>query len=336
MRRGAVLLCAACACHTSSNTEGPAAVVDAGSGTGSGSGASAAVTRLRMARADAGVDPLCAKILAEEKLDDAALREDRTSDGPRVRCFPDGKFAWAIRADRLEAGTSIEQTILFASDGGARARLASKVDGVEWPPVVSLGAYDFDGDGVPELVATIAKDVRTYAPASHVFVTVKNGAIVPYATGGGYQVDKLRDLDHDGRPDLIVSFDLGKRAYCAPTDEGRVVVRLAAHSLPGGKFSLDDPVATAFARRRCDRGALFSPSIDPSSDERDLSIEHVACERLHGKPADAVVAEIQSACAPFAAATKKCGGPCRHLPDALAVAHFAPPLELAPRDAGAR
>ena len=82
---------------------------------------------------------------------------------------------------------------------------------------------------------------------------------------------------------------------------------------------------------------MFVPSIDPTvSDPRDLSLSYVACARLRGKSADAVVAELQAACGPNADATKKCAGPCRHLPDAIAVAKFAPPVQLkdAARDAG--
>ena len=290
---------------------------------------------------DAGLDALCATVLKEEKLDESALREeDRTSPGPRMHCWSTGRFAWAIRVDRQDASSSVRQTVLFAGSDGARARLASTLDGVEWPPLLGRHAamFDFDGDGVPEFFGVVPKNLRTYAPAARVFVTFKKGAISPYPTGGSFEVDALTDMDKDGRPDLRVSFQLGKRKVCEASDEGPLEVELAAHSLPDGKFSLTDAPAIAFAEHRCPAmpaaDAMFLPSIDPAaSDKRDLSMAYVSCSRMRGKSADAVIAELQAACAPNAEATKKCSGPCRHLPDAIAVAKFTPPLQL--KEAGA-
>ena len=205
--------------------------------------------------------------------------------------------------------------------------------------------YDFDGDGVPELFTVVPADVRTFAPASRILVTYKGGKISPVATGGGFVVDGVSDLDGDGHGDLRVSFELGKRTVCEPGDEGMLTQEFAAHGLPGGKFTLTDAAAAAFAARKCPSmptaDEMFIPSADPTeSDPRDLSMAYVACSRLRGKSADAVIAELQTACAAHAEATKTCKGPCRHLPDALAVAKFAPPVQAkdAPpsADAGAK
>ena len=289
------------------------AACDSPSAEKSAPSASAATTSFHRHASDAGLDPLCATILQEEKVDVS-----------QIRCYPAGKYAWAVRADQVPGG--IRQTILFAGTDGTRARLESNVTGVEWPPLFGRhgGAFDFDGDGVPELVATIAKDVRTFAPGSRIFVTMKKGAIAPYPTGGAYQVNGLVDVDHDGRPDLRVSFDLGKRTACAASDEGRVEIDFIAHSLPNGTFSLDDAVASGFAQKHCPA----MPTADGMFTLSDLSTTWVSCARMRGKSADAVIDELQKACAPNADATKKCQGPCRHLPDAIAVAKFAPPLQL--------
>lgn len=331
MRSSIPLLFVLVACHSDS-ADNRAAPVQSTAAT---SASVAQPQHHRREVADAGVDALCKTLLAEEKLDESALNEeDRTKPGPRVRCMSTGTFAWAIRLDKVDAGSSVQQTLLFAGPDNARARQVSTLQGVEWPPVFGRHAamYDYDNDGVPELVASISKDVRTFTPAARIFVTVKKGVIAPYPTGGTYKVDAATDMDKDGRPDLRISYDLGKRTVCAPTDEGRVEVELAAHALPDGKFSVDDAVARSFAEKRCPAmpaaDALFTPTVTGSPDERDLSLQTIACERLRGKSAEAVVAEIQTACAPNAAATQKCSGPCRHLKDALAVANFAPPLQL--------
>ena len=283
---------------------------------------------------EAPVDPLCAKVLAEEKLDASALKtDDRTRPGPRVLCVASPTVAWAVRVDPTDAGRSVRQTILFAGADGARARDVSTVANVEWPPLLGrrTAMYDFDGDGVPELFTVVPTDVRTFAPASRILVTYKGGKISPVPTGGGFLVDAVSDLDGDGRGDLRVSFELGKRTVCETGDEGQLTQEFEAHGLPGGKFSLTDEAAAAFAARRCPSmpGAdtMFIPSMDPTRDPRDLSLQYVACSRLRGKSVDAVISELQTACAPNAEATKKCTGPCRHLPDALAVAKFAPPVQ---------
>ncbi len=322
-------------CHTESAESRAAASVEAGAASAQSLQLDgSAMTHHRREIADAGVDPLCKTLLAEEKLDESALRDDdRKGDDPRMRCSSNGKYAWAVRVDKGDAGSSIKQTVLFAGPDNARARLASTVDGVEWPPTFGHHAmFDFDNDGVPELIATIVKDVKTFAPASRIFVTMKKGAIAPYPTGGSFLVDGAIDADRDGHPDLRVSYDLGKRTVCAPTDEGRITVDLVAHTLPDGKFSVNDAVAQAAATKHCPAmptaDALFVPSVTGSPDDRDLSFKSIACERLRGKSAEAVVAEINAACAAHADATAKCSGPCRHVKDALAVANFTPPVQL--------
>jgi hypothetical protein len=326
-----LLIVFATACHSESS-ENRAAPVQS---TVASSASVAQPQHHRREVVDAGVDALCKTLLAEEKLDETALNEeDRSRPGPRMRCMSTGTFAWAIRLDKADAGSSIRQTLLFAGPDNARARQVSTLEGIEWPPVFGRHAamYDFDNDGVPELVASISKDVRTFAPAARIFVTVKKNAIAPYPVAGGYKVDAAVDMDKDGRPDLRISYDLGKRTVCSPADEGRVEVELAAHALPDGKFSVDDAVAKSFAEKRCpampSADALFTPTITGSPDERDLSLQTIACERMRGKTAEAVVSEIQTACAPSAGATQKCSGPCRHLKDALAVANFQPPIQL--------
>ncbi len=331
------------ACHSGS-PESSTATPDAAPSTASTFqfDASFAHHRDRDASAEIKLDPLCAIVLAEEKLDVKAMDDqDRTSPGARIRCWSTGPTAWALRVDRVGTSAQMKQTILYATTAGARARSTSTVDDVEWPPVLGRHAvmYDFDGDGVPELFTVVPKNLKTFVPASRVFVTYKSGAISSYPTGGSYLVDSVGDLDRDGRPDLRISFDLGKRTVCEASDEGILTVDLAAHSLPGGKFSIDDAAAKAFAERRCPAmpaaDQLFIPSGDPAaSDKRDLSLAYVACERLRGKSSEAVVAELQAACAPNTDATKKCSGPCRHLPDAITVAKFKPPFQLTAPDAG--
>jgi hypothetical protein len=291
---------------------------------------------------------LCGAILASEKLDERALHvEDRQSPGPRMLCLSTGRFAWAIRLDPpAPPAKAVRQVLIFSSSDGARGRQESTLDNVEWPPVLGRhsGMFDFDNDGVPELFSVVPANIRTYAPASRIFVRFKKGAISAYPTGTSGVVDEVVDVDGDGRPDLKVAFELGARTACQPGEEGPLKVELVAHGLKDGTFTLDDPMTWAAASRSCpampSSDAMFVNSMPPSPpDPRDLSMAYVSCSRLRGKPAEALITELTASCAGKVDPNKKCDGPCRHLADAIAVAKLNPPLHLsdAPRtDGGTR
>ncbi len=340
---GVVLFCfiaaSAAACRSRQSPQDGAQPTAAASATSSSSAAPARPSSAAAAPVDSGgPDALCAAILAGEKLDESALHlEDLGRPGPRMLCLSTGHFAWAVRLDPpVPPASAVRQALIFASADGAHGRLESTLAKVEWPPVLGrhTGMFDFDNDGVPELFAVVPANLRTYEPAARIFVTFKKGVISPYPTGTGYVIEQVGDIDGDGRPDLKVAFELGTRTACQPGEEGALKVELVAHALKDGTFTLDDPMTWAVARRSCPTmpasDAIFVASMPPSPpDPRDLSMAYVSCSRLRGKPAGTLIAELDAACAGKGDPAKKCAGPCRHLADAIAVAKFDPPLNLA-------
>jgi hypothetical protein len=263
-----------------------------------------------------GGNGLCAALTVEERIDKS-----------RIDCLERGAWAWALRVDPGDGG--IVQTLIVAGDK-TRARQTSNVAGVEWPPALGRHSalFDFDGDGVPEFFAVVPADVKTFTPAVRNLVTFKGGAIAPYPIPDGWIVEGVSDVDGDGRGDLRVAFDLGKRTICEPSDEPRIALDFVAHGLANGTFTLSDDVAVAQAAKKCPpTSEMFAPSISQALEARDLSLGWVSCARVRGKSEAAVIAELQTACKASDAATKACKGPCRHLPDALVVAKFAPPVQ---------
>ena len=128
--------------------------------------------------------------------------------------------------------------------------------------------FDFDGDGVPEFFTVVPADVRTFAPAARNLVTFKGGKISPYPTGGTFSVDGVADLDGDGRGDLRVSIELGKRTVCQPSDEGPLKSssrRTDSRAESSRSPTTPPPPSRREAARRCPRQTpcSFRPSIRP-------------------------------------------------------------------------
>jgi hypothetical protein len=115
-------------------------------------------------------------------------------------------------------------------------------------------AFDFDGDGDPEIFVAIDEA----GPEGHVarqiaFLTFKGGAIAPYAPATSFDVDALEDVDGDGRPDLKI--------YAKYTDTldacfsgfpfDHPPARFVAHALADGTFRADDDAAKRHAATWC-------------------------------------------------------------------------------------
>lgn len=243
----------------------------------------------------------CDAILADEKVDKS-----------RLDCATKPPWTWALRVDPADGG-AIVQTLIVRGPN-VSVKQPSNVAGVEWPPVLGrhTSVYDLDGDGVPEFFAVVPANVKTFTPASRNLVTYKAGAIAPYPIDSSWRVNSVSD-----KGDLDVSLDLGKRTVCEPTDEERIVLPFTAKLQPKGAFVLE--------ARGCPKAEMFVPSISQAKDAKDLDLLWVQCARAGGKSAADVIAELDKACKPNADATKKCAGPCRHLPDALVVAKFSAP-----------
>lgn len=195
------------------------------------------------------------------------------------------------------------------------------------PPAQAPDAtiLDFDGDGAPELVVDLAYSGYERTRVAQLFVTFKGGAVAPYAGATGLVFSRFEDFDADGLMDGEVEYALGVHKGCDWCAASEVQAKYRAHALPGGAFSLTDAVATAPLRASCPkRPATF------------LSLEHggfvdtsaLLCARARGESGASVLARLKAMCAPYAARSAKCEGPCRDEAIGALYARFEPPVKL--------
>jgi len=251
-------------------------------------------------------DP-CAPLLARHRAVIARVSGDNSpwteSLATFGRCLPTPGGAWAVVVDDAEIdasesqGTSVQGhwSVVHVGVDGRAARLTRSDQWIahNLPGVVGAAVHDYDRDGVPELVLLRRASVSEGAdrPNGEV-LTLRDGAVVPYAPAAGIEPDEARDVDGDGRPDLVTRTPYRASGDDSPSDftylmEGPALV---AHSLADGTFSRSDEVAARFAREQC-------PTRDPTAGGAEVSTTSVVCARLWGVPAAAVARVIRARCA---------------------------------------
>jgi len=159
--------------------------------------------------------------------------------------------------------------------------------------------FDYDGDGVPEFLhgkylidpgsggtAIIYGELWTY----------RAGKVIHYP-GVPAGIRLARDVDGDGRPDLLFSPFRGKLSFTlcdlvfdanAYNDEAL----FAAHSLADGTFSSTDEVAIAHARTWCPQ----PPDLATLTDPVDSVYERFPCARAWGIEAPELAPLIDAYC----------------------------------------
>lgn len=251
-------------------------------------------------------DP-CAPLLARHRAVIARVSGDNSPWAEPLatfgRCLPTPGGAWAVVVDDAEIdasesqGTSVQGhwSVVHVGADGRSARLTRAEQWIshDLPGIVGAVLHDYDGDGEPELVLLRHSTVSEGAdrPGGEV-LTLRDGAVASYAPAGGIEPDEARDVDGDGRPDLVTRTPYRANGDDSPSDftylmEGPALV---AHSLADGTFSRSDEVAARFAREQC-------PRRDATAGGAEVSAASVVCARLWGVPAATVARVIRARCA---------------------------------------
>ncbi len=168
--------------------------------------------------------------------------------------------------------------------------------------------FDWDGDGEDELFVRGIRGAADHPTEQRstvwTFHTADAGArIQPYAAatnlapaGQALTITDVRDVDGDGRPDLLATF-FGVGPDAPPTTH-----QFMAHSLDGGAFSLRDAAAVAFAQKQCPSDPNLDLATKSPSDFDDTLADAIACALLWGHTPKEEAAALAKGCAAARAA----------------------------------
>ena len=229
-------------------------------------------------------------------------------------CWSDDRGAWGLELSAIQVTprhmVKIPMRMEAAAELGGRLRIvcvagdervaAASDRAFEASRPLEGSTFDWSGDGVPELTFPASNDytfpeVEIWMAADH--------RVAPYPPAGGMHARVVRDVDGDGRPDLLYtapysgeleiyeSVDVTR--FFAPEDGG---FWLVAHSLADGTFSRDDEVARTWAKRACPDGALDERRGASAPEDALSDATAIRCARLWGVSQAVVERSIARRC----------------------------------------
>lgn len=223
------------------------------------------------------------------------------------------------RCDGNPDGTGRQLALLRSGADGSKRRLSAPPELAKRLREIScigdvsrfvhiVGSGDLDGDGQPELLLTLTESPHEdfQRPELQVWTVRKDNALVRYARDpklpavyGGTATELVRDVDHDGRPDLLhpgpyLEVKLPERGLIGET---HVPPLFLYHAQSDGTFSTSDAAARAHLAAYCGRRppplAEQSPN-GPSLVER--LTKRVVCARAYGVSAATLDKEFAPRC----------------------------------------
>ncbi len=221
-------------------------------------------------------------------------------DGPLSLCHP-GHGTWmvavtsaALSAPAAESGkpcgASVTYTLVYVSPNGERATSKPRTfDAFQDMKQESTFAaqFDFDGDGRDELVLDdLNWSNGSLGETSAEVLRATGTAVDNYVVGFGF--DETADVDGDGRPDFVSTKYFSAPGTCGGPGRPPDIlgVPLLVHSLPGGKFTMNDTVARRFARRECPTAPSQAGSDPACARVWGRSVEDIARSMPDAGPCD--------------------------------------------------
>jgi len=208
---------------------------------------------------------------------------------PKVFRYPNGNLNYDVSFWTEENSASVDLAPVFDFDGDGS---------IEVRVTASYHAHEAEPQGWDGVLTHRAGRIALYEPALRFREASRPRSIV---TAAGEESDCVfRDVDGDGRPD-IVHRPYRKRVgsvFGFSLDEIEDIP-FVAHALPSGQFATDDDVARRFALTTCPaRPKTIAVRRDGGTDLVDTA-RNVACARVWGDSAAAVLTGLGKACARY-------------------------------------
>jgi hypothetical protein len=231
--------------------------------------------------------------------------------------------AWALHVDDLTVERDPDTrrelvtgtfSLVHATPDGARVSVRPWSEGITGPEgnlvcdpaaeCVSVdppAVFDHDGDGEPEVFVRVTTRRAGEPGTSHGRVwSFRDGAVDVYPPSRAWVVAAVRDVDGDGRPDLLTHAHYVAEAPgpCGRAPYTAVGPLLAAHALADGRFSLDDAAALQADREPCPAATARVADVvvtarggrvDPAA-----TFARAVCARLWGASAESVRQRVQA------------------------------------------
>lgn len=178
-----------------------------------------------------------------------------------------------------------------------------------------IQVVDVDGDDDPEIL--FSDDDRS--GESFRLLTARGGAIVDYPGTEKIHVNRLKDVDGDGRLDILSRGPYVDIRFGSEEGGGAIVVKpvFVYHALADGSFALDG-VSEAALRDLCPK-----PPTQFASDDLYGSTNTLVCARAWGVSAERVMRALR----PHCPEVETMADPCGTAQEVLAV---EPPIRLRP------
>ncbi len=274
-------------------------------------------------------------------------------------CSPTpGGGAWALHVDALSVERDPDSraqflqgtfSLVHSTPSGDRSSARPWSEGITGPEgnllcstgdecvaVEAPSLFDHDGDGEPEVFVRVATERRGGPSTFHGRVwTFRDGSVDVYPPSREWMVAAVRDVDGDGRPDLLTHGHYVTEAPgpCGEVPHTAVGPLLAAHSLPDGRFSVADEAARRADREQCPASTASPEAVLATAAGGGVDVAatfvRVVCARLWGASAEAVGQRVRAGARALRAGARRCAARAPSDVDVLLEwAHEAPPVDL--------
>lgn len=220
----------------------------------------------------------------------------RLTGRERGCCWPTPSGAWALGVPTADELRRVHHFDAHGHVESAPLRLTAQSlppSPVWEPPVL----FDFDGDGEAEIFFASRNGYDdmgcSEAEGASALLTFRDGTVTwfgPYRDHEYLRSDLviMRDVDSDGRPDLVVTRLVNDDRGCRECSSTWGTPELVGHSKVDGTFDFGDAVARQALLRWCS-----------SPPRKYLTPEAVLCARAWGESPETLRKKISASASPF-------------------------------------